>query len=484
VTTVILDRARAVSALMPAMSMRRALGDPRLLGDVLSGPSWAAWRTLLIALMGEPLDDAEREVFPRLTDRHREPLARVEEFWGLVGRRGGKSRGMACLIVYLSSLCNYRSVTSIGEKPTVLCLAQNAKQAGVVFGYVAGITEATPMLAKLIRNKTSEVLSLTNGVEIEIRAASFRGLRGTSAVAVVCDEICFWYSDDSASANPDGAILDAIRPSLAATGGPLICISSPYARRGEAYDCWKKNYCEQGDPSILVAVRDSRSLNPSLSQKVIDRAYERDPIAAASEYGALWRSDIQDFLGLDTVMACVMPGVTELPPSLLNSYVAFVDCAGGSGADSMSLAISYLDGDIARLALCKEFAPPFSPESVVADFAFLLRRYNVSTVTGDSWGGDFVQERFRRAGISYKQSDKTKSAIYVSMLPLINSQRMSLLDDKRLIAQLTSLERRTARQGRDSIDHPPNMHDDLVNSAAGSLVLAAGRDRRATFCFG
>jgi len=29
------------------------------------------------------------------------------------------------------------------------------------------------------------------------------------------------------------------------------------------------------------------------------------------------------------------------------------------------------------------------------------------------------------------------------------------------------LERRTVRGGRDSIDHPPNTHDDLANAIAG-----------------
>ena len=43
-----------------AVSLRRALTDPGLLGSVLSGDTWRAWRTLLIAAMGEPLRDDER----------------------------------------------------------------------------------------------------------------------------------------------------------------------------------------------------------------------------------------------------------------------------------------------------------------------------------------------------------------------------------------------------------------------------------------
>ena len=69
--------------------------------------------------------------------------------------------------------------------------------------------------------------NISSGVIIEIRPASFRGLRGTTSVAVVADEACFWFSEDTGSTNADTAILDAVRPSLATTGGLLIVISSP-----------------------------------------------------------------------------------------------------------------------------------------------------------------------------------------------------------------------------------------------------------------
>jgi hypothetical protein len=40
-----------------------------------------------------------------------------------------------------------------------------------------------------------------------------------------------------------------------------------------------------------------------------------------------------------------------------------------------------------------------------------------------------------------------------------------------MISQLCNLERRVSRAGKDSIDHPPGAHDDLINSAAACLVL-------------
>ena len=70
-------------------------------------------------------------------------------------------------------------------------------------------------------------------------------------------------------------------------------------------------------------------------------------------------------------------------------------------------------------------------------------------------------------GSRYQPSEEAKSDLYRDLLPAINSRKLDLLDDARLLAQLVSLERRTARGGRDSIDHAPGAHDDLANAVAG-----------------
>ncbi len=57
----------------------------------------------------------------------------------------------------------------------------------------------------------------------------------------------------------------------------------------------------------------------------------------------------------------------------------------------------------------------------------------------------------------------------------MNSARIELLDNPRLIAQLCSLERRTSRGGKDSIDHGPGGHDDVINAAAGALTKVLGQ---------
>ncbi len=89
------------------------------------------------------------------------------------------------------------------------------------------------------------------------------------------------------------------------------------------------------------------------------------------------------------------------------------------------------------------------------EFSRVLRSYGISRVRGDAYAGSWPSEGFSKMGISYEPSAEPKARIYQSLLPLLNSRRVRLLDEPRLVAQLLALERRTARGGRESIDHPP-----------------------------
>jgi hypothetical protein len=455
----------------PRITMRRALTDKELLGGVLAGDTWAAWRAILIAMMGEKLTDDERVIFQKFTGRLSEPLERVEEFLAGVGRRGGKTRCAALLAVYMAAFVDHRSNLSPGERGLVLFLGQNQKQAQVAFNYCAAIFADVPLLSDLVRSTTADTISLTNGIDLEIRAASFRGLRGVTAVCVIGDEASFWRTDEL-SANADAEILHAVRPALATTGGPLIIISTPYAQMGAVYETWRSHFGEKGDPRILVAQGTSRDFNPSLPQRVVDRAIERDAQAAAAEYLGQFRSDVQQFVSRAVVEGCVSHHVFERQPIANMTYHAFVDPSGGS-SDSMTLAISHREPNGVIVIDClRERRAPFSPDAVVADFADTLRIYRLGAVTGDHYGGVWPAERFSKHGITYFTAGKAKSDLYLHVLPLLMSGRIDLLDNERLINQLCSLERRTGRGGKDSIDHRPGAHDDVANAVCGAIHQA------------
>lgn len=463
----------------PTVTLRQALADPALLGGVLSGDSWQPWRVLLIAAMGEALNRDERRLFWSLTKRLQEPGKLVEELWCVIGRRGGKSRALAVLAVYLAALVSHEDVLAPGETGVLLCIAPDMRQATIILNFVQAIFEQSPILKQMVVNRTSDSLELSNHISIEVRASNFRRLRGPTYIGVIADEAAFWMDAESSS-NPDTEILNSIRPGLATTSGMLVVASSPYARKGELYNAHKKHYGEQGDASILVAQAESRLTNPSLSEAIVTRAYERDPASAAAEYGGLFRSDLEAFVSLEAIEACVARGVFERPPVPGISYESFCDPAGGgSGGDSMALAIGHREGDVAIIDVLRERRPRFIPTSVIGEFVPALQSYGITKIVGDRFAGEWAREPFRQHGIIYLANAAPKSDLYLNTLPLINSGKVQLLDHPRLVNQLVGLERRSGR-GRDAIDHAPNGHDDLANSVAGVITsLLCARPRNA-----
>lgn len=435
--------------------------------------TWRAWRAFLSALFGLSMPKHLQSVFKRCTGRTESPTA-VTEAWLVVGRRGGKSFVLALTAVFLACFRDWRRHLTPGERGVVMIIATDRKQAGVIFSYIRALLLGVPMLARQIEGTPrAESIDLANSISIEIHTASFRTIRGRTVVAALLDECAFWRSDDSA--NPDREILAALRPAMATVPGSLLlAASSPYARRGVLYDAWRDHHGKAGP--VLVWRADTRTMNPSVPQAVIDEAYERDPVSAAAEYGAEFRTDVQAFVDRAVVDACVVPGRRELRPIGGVVYSAFADPSGGS-SDSMTLAIGHVEktGQIVIDAM-RERKPPFSPESVVVEFAELLKSYHVHTVKGDRYAGEWPAERFRAHQIHYAPAGKPKSELYLNALPQLNAARVELLDDRKLVTQICSLERRTARGGKDSIDHAPGAHDDVANAVLG-LVATLDRPR-------
>src|SRR5208283_2169707 len=158
----------------PLMTMRKALTHPDVFGKILPGPSWASWRILLISMMGEPLNAEERATFKALTGRDHEPLARVDELWCIIGRRGGKTRAISVLAVYLAALVDWRPVLAPGERAGLAILSATVWQAKKCMQYIDEILAGVPALKKLVTGQSADTINLNTRVDIEVRPASFR----------------------------------------------------------------------------------------------------------------------------------------------------------------------------------------------------------------------------------------------------------------------------------------------------------------------
>jgi len=453
------------------MSILAALDDPELLGGIVRKPeTFRAWRAFLASLFGLPMSDDEEEIFRECTGRVTAPTVAFAVAWLVIGRRGGKSFVLALIAVFLAASGDYAPYLAPGERGTILITAVDRKQARTIFRYIKGILRRVPTLAEMIERETADSFDLDNDITIEVGTASFRTVRGYTIVCFLGDEAAFWAGDDSAA--PDVELIAAVRPAMSTIPNAMMLIaSSPYARKGILWEAHRK-YFGIDDAPELVWQAPTKVMNPTVPDSLIKSAYEDDPASADAEYGANFRSDVASYVSAEALAAVIDVGIFERMRFHDQRYTAFIDPAGGSGSDAMTLAVSHMYGGLAVLDCIREIRPPFSPQDVVVEFATLLASYGIKQIVGDRWGGKWVRQPFEAHGIAYELAELPKSAIYQSCLPLINSRKCVLLDNARMASQFTGLERRTARNSRDSIDHAPNGHDDIANAVAGALVAA------------
>lgn len=459
------------------MTILEAMDDPALFKRWFADPSWARWRIFLkalFALFDHPSED-ERAIYTEHTGRTALPTEAAREAWCIVGRRGGKSRIAALLAVYLACFKRYEHVLAPGEVGTLAIVAADRRQARTILRYINGFLDGVPMLAAMVANRTKETIELDNRVTIEVHTASFRTLRGYSFIGAILDEVAFFQGSDDGAANPDSEIVGAIRPGLASVPGSiLIGISSPFARRGVLFEMYQRHHGVDGD-RVLTFQGASRQLNPTLPEHVVADALEEDEASARAEWLGLFRSDVESFVSLEALKAVIIPGRTELPPNPNCQAYCFTDPSGGTGKDSWATAIGHREAD-GRIVVDRviEIRPPFNPDVVTRDVLVpALRAYNVTSVTGDRYAGAWPSSRLAAHGISYRESERSRSELYRDALPVITAQRCELPDIPRLTKQFLSLDVRTGRSGRLSIDSARNGHEDMANAVAGLLCLAA-----------
>jgi hypothetical protein len=401
------------------------------------------------------------------------PTEPVREAWLVFGRRSGKDIKAASIAVYLATIgaeaYGWHRFLTRGERGVVQILAVDRDQATIAFRYCRAFFDQ-PMLAKLLKREIADTLELTNGLAIEITTNDQRRVRGRTVIAAILDEVAHWKSENTQS--PDIDVYRALSPAMATIPNALLIgISSPYARKGLLWEKHNKHWAQSGN--ILVARAPTWVMNPNLAKESgkLAEDFADDPAWAEAEYGAEWRTDVESFVRMEVLDACIDVAEAERPRDPDGSYFAFCDPSGGS-SDSFTLAIAHQEQALGVLDVIREAPAPFSPSEVVGEFSALLRSYGISRVVGDRYAGNWPREAFGLYGITYEPSEFNKSEIYLDVLPMLNGRTVALLDHDVMRRQFLALERKTARGGRDSVDHPRGLKDDVANAVAGVLTLA------------
>jgi hypothetical protein len=135
-------------------------------------------------------------------------------------RQSGKSTVVAALALY-------QAVFSPGTK--VLLLSRTHRQSTELFRIVTGFYRqmGSPMQERM----TQQELELQNTSRVVCLPCREDTIRGYSDISILVI--------DEAARVPDD-LYRAVRPMLAVSRGRLICLSTPYGKRGFFHDCWSR----------------------------------------------------------------------------------------------------------------------------------------------------------------------------------------------------------------------------------------------------
>lgn len=452
------------------MNIIEAIHDRNLFGSIFRDlKSWRVWLIVLKAIFALPMTDGEFQIYCHFTGRTLLPQKPFREVYLICGRRSGKSFITSIIAVFLAIFRDYSGFLGPGERGTIMIIATDRKQAGIILRYVKAIL-SLPLFRPYIERETADAIELTNSVNIEVHTCSYRAIRGYTVVGAILEETAFWRIE---GANPDREIYTALKPSMSTIpGSMLISISTPYSRQGLIYEAFRDHFGKDDD-EVLVWKAPSLIMNPTLSETFISKEIAKDPSSAKAEWEAEFREDLEAFISLEAIERVIIPGRTELPPVEGFQYFGFVDPSGGGG-DLFTLSIGHKEQDRNKIVQDILRGRKGDPGEIVKEYAGVLRGFRILEVTGDRYAGAWVSEAFRGEGITYKPSDLNKSEIYLEALPYLISGMVELLDHREMIKQFRILERRRGASGKDIVDHPKiggMSHDDYANATAGMIIV-------------
>jgi len=439
--------------------------------------TWRAWMTFFKALTGSQVrSKADLQLIRECTGLASPPLSPAREAFLICGRRSGKSTISALLAVFYSIWGGWEKYLSLGERCKVFVIATNMDQANVIIGKVKALLDLNSFMRAQVERMLKYSVELKSGIDIEIKPASWRTVRGFSVGLLIMEELAF-FRFESESVLRDKEIYTAIKPGMTTIKNSLtIGISTPFARQGLLYEKHSQHWGKPG--RVLIWQAPTWTMNLTLKEKDIEAEHLETlgPAEYGAEYQAKFREDIESYLPMQIIERAIVDGRTELLPESGLSYMAFCDPSEGlsKGGDSMTFSIGHVHEKKIIIDLLSEFRPPFDPAVVIEDLAHNCKLYGIHEITQDRHAIGWISKDLRPHNIDVMVAKKTKSELYGHFSVLMNKDLVELPDSKRLKNQLIGLQR-TLKGGKSvKIDHYRSGKDDCSNAVAGVAVALAG----------
>lgn len=415
---------------------------------------------------------------------------------GILGRRSGKSSTITALAVLYEVLFGgHMAEVEPGQDVVVPYIAQDLATAKANMIFIALLAQRVPMLAAQIVSASRDKIELKNGITILPEPPAIKTGRGFAMPVVVGDEVGFWYRTSEA-ANPDYEVQRAVSyAQLQFTRKKQFLISTPYTEEGLLWDYHRAGTAgskasaedKREYANVLVLQASTAALeNPRITRDALQDIYDDDPEAFIRESLARFVNAISGFLPTDLVMAATQGNGKERTRQaneqnqVMPAYVAAMDPAFRHDTFAFTIFHTDTEGKVIQDVL-RTWTPDqksgqrLDPETIMAEIGNLCQFWNISAVYSDQYQLEALQQlalRHRFSILGHDFTGRSKAKLYGSLLHLLRTKRIQLLDIPVITSQLTQLQKKLNPMGQISIAAPSGKHDDVASVIALGIHAA------------
>ena len=506
----IAEKADATTAVLPYIPFAEVIADPQLMGGIWAKHLSLPQQVALKAFYGLPLEGRELDIWAIFNDQvtydelgyplTTQPVPYVpreyDQLVGILGRRSGKSSAItAFAALYEILFGGHLHYVKPGQDVVVPYIAQDLATAKANMIFIALLANDAPLLRQQILSASRDRIDFKNGIVVTPEPPAIKTGRGIAVPLVIMDEVGFWYRTAEA-ANPDYEVQRAV--SFAQSQFPRakqFVISTPYTEEGLLYEYWKagtggrhldpEDRLEYAD-ALVIQSSTAAMENPVITRKKLQKLKHQDPDAFIRESLCRFVSAISGFFSLELVDAATkghgkartrhqneLDGVKPL-------YVAAMDPAFRH--DSFAFTIMHMtpEGTVVQDVLHTwtpdaKHGERLDPSAIITEIAALTKAWNISVVYSDQYQLESLQQlalQHNFAIVGYDFTGKSKAKMYGSLLHLMRTHKIHLLDLPVIHQQLSLLQKKLNAMGNVQIAAPPGRHDDVASVIALGTSVA------------
>jgi len=506
----IAQKVEDTKTVLPYIPFAEVIADPQLMGGIWAKNLSLPQQVALKAFYGLPLEGRELDIWAIFNDQvtydelgyplSTTPLDYVPREYdtlnGILGRRSGKSANITAFgALYEILFGGHLAYVKPGQDVVVPYIAQDLATAKANMIFIALMANDAPLLKKQILSASRDRIEFKNGIVVTPEPPAIKTGRGIAVPIVIMDEVGFWYRTAEA-ANPDYEVQRAV--SFAQSQFPRakqFIISTPYTEEGLLYEYWKAgtggrhldpdDRLEYAD-TLVIQSSTAAMENPVITRKKLQKLKNEDPDAFIRESLCRFVSAISGFFSLELVDRATKGHGKERTRTqneaegLRPLYVAAMDPAFRHDSFAFSIFHTDTEGNVVQDVL-KTWTPDskrgerLDPASIIAEIAHLTKEWNISVVYSDQYQLESLQQLALQHNFAIMGNDftgKSKAKMYGSLLNLMRTGKVQLLDLPVIHSQLSQLQKKMNALGNVQIAAPPGRHDDVASVIALGTSVA------------